>query len=355
MNALARLILESDTREALNELDSRILTSSVEEIREGFYTAAQMALNPPFINPHLPKMYNILRELYPYLGMEDQKALLRLEVSEYAQRTKLPPIPRSHEVAKYSDAELEEAIEEKDGAKAAAALSALQLSGGNAALSERLLRLGGGYLDHSLGHSVSCTSFILREIARHSATDSWPSISVLADYYCKGGYASHEENVLDASSTDVDANILRAVSGTGIGSLHDAITIYSIERARSLVGEETVNHLIGSWVEYLGGKEDAPYKADAIHEAPSYQKMRELIRDRRIDDTVAVSLALLGGRDGVKTLGAYLLKSLCEGYKGKYDPHYFTGLGSLLWVLDRFAVRRDVQATALYQYIDFVS
>ena len=59
------------------------------EIHLSLYPAVQRVLNPPFINPHLPKMYAINRELIPYLETKDIPPLIRLEVMEYARRPKL--------------------------------------------------------------------------------------------------------------------------------------------------------------------------------------------------------------------------------------------------------------------------
>ena len=36
-------------------------------IHSSLFPIVQRVLNPPFINPHLPKMYRICRELVPYL------------------------------------------------------------------------------------------------------------------------------------------------------------------------------------------------------------------------------------------------------------------------------------------------
>src|SRR6266568_7603196 len=58
------------------------------------FPLAQRVLNPPFINPHLPKMHGIIREFLPYLKEGDIPPLVRLEITEYTRR------PKSTEVAR---------------------------------------------------------------------------------------------------------------------------------------------------------------------------------------------------------------------------------------------------------------
>ena len=48
-----------------------------------------------------------------------------------------------------------------------------------------------------------------------------------------------------------------------------------------------------------------------------------------------------------------LIKGVIDNYKGDYNPHYFTGLGSALWVIDRYWNHIPIVTNALHQYIDF--
>ncbi len=59
------------------------------------FPEVQRVLNPPFINPHLPKMYGVCRDLLPYMEAEDILKLLYMETVEYARRAKLEKHPRS--------------------------------------------------------------------------------------------------------------------------------------------------------------------------------------------------------------------------------------------------------------------
>ena len=63
------------------------------KIHLSLFPVAQRVLNPPFINPHLPKMYRVCREFLPYLREDEVPGLVQLEISEYARRPKLEKIP----------------------------------------------------------------------------------------------------------------------------------------------------------------------------------------------------------------------------------------------------------------------
>ncbi len=63
------------------------------DIHLTLFPLVQRVLNPPFINPHLPKMYRIYREFVPSLDREEIRGLVKLEVNEYANRPKLENFP----------------------------------------------------------------------------------------------------------------------------------------------------------------------------------------------------------------------------------------------------------------------
>ncbi len=85
------------------------------EIHRSIFPVVQKVLNPPYINPHLPKMYAVNRELVPYLEKTDIPALVHLEIIEYAKRPKLKPLPkqkRRRSMVSFSD--IESAISYQD-------------------------------------------------------------------------------------------------------------------------------------------------------------------------------------------------------------------------------------------------
>jgi hypothetical protein len=355
MDNLIRFILDSKKRKALDELGNRLPIADVETIREEIFPAAQMVLNPPYINPHLPKMYNILRDLYPTLDPESKSELVKLEVTEYTRRPKLPQAPSIQEETSIGEGELEAAIEDGDVPRAAMILHTIERLNGNEALSKKLLTIGGAQLEGSLGHSVSCTTFILREISRHPPSEAFPSIWALANYFCKGKFLSNLERQSSSKPSDVDKNILRAVSGTGIRDLHDTITAYAIEKASPFIDENVVGKLIKRWVEYLGEKEEEPYRVTPDRLGPpSYNEFLSLYLDHKTESLVTRSMKLVTEGNGVNDFGNYMIRCLLSDYDGNYDPHYFTGLGSLLWVINKYPSQSDVQSSALHQYLEFI-
>ncbi len=260
--------MQVDLLQALEASDI-IRTSElfVEEMRKGhdpweihlaLFPAVQRVLNPPFINPHLPKMHCIYRQLIHYLKKDEIPALVGLEVNEYARRPKLEKVPKGNPLtAPVSFKDVESAIRAQDREKTAVLMATFYSRAGGAELARRLLLLGSGYLQDSLGHSVSCTAFILLEMLERTDQDPWPALVTLADYFCKGEF--HTTPVLTKKSAFpsdevFDHHLLRATSGRGIVNLHHTITIYAIEHVRKFFTEEEYNHMIGAWIRFMEDK-----------------------------------------------------------------------------------------------------
>src|SRR4030067_2101275 len=188
--SLLEAIETSDVEGALKLLERSIREGADPwKIHLSFFPIVQRVLNPPFITPHLPKMYNICRELVSYLSKDKTGALVTLEVTEYARRTKMKKIRRaSLPTHLISFKEIEVAIGENNPEKAATLMAAFLAQKGGPEFARRVLLLGSGYLNDSLGHSVSCTAFILLEMLERGAEDCWPALSALADYFCKGRF-----------------------------------------------------------------------------------------------------------------------------------------------------------------------
>jgi hypothetical protein len=256
----------------------------------------------------------------------------------------------------HSDEELLKAIQASDTDKVANILSAINLFKGAPQLTSTLLKLGSGYMDKTLGHSISCTAFILLDYAKRAEAELWPAYTGLANYYCGGHFNKFPEVQLkNTSISSIEENILRAVSGTGIMNLHDTITLYSIERCKPLINDDDYHHLLGSWVEYLEDKEPEPYKISSNPKEviDSYDSFLKLCKDKKTDQIIEASMDLIKTSDGKRGWGRFMLKALCELYDGRYDPHYLTGLGSLIWVMNRFQNDLKVVSTAMNQYLEF--
>jgi len=329
------------------------------EIHLSLFPIVQRVLNPPFINPHLPKMYRIFREFTPYLRKEDISPLVQLEITEYGKRAKLAKLPKTGLLAfPVSFRDIESAIGEQDWKKTADLMATFHAQEGGAELARQLLLLGSGYLEHSLGHSVSCTAFILLEMMQRKDQDAWPVLVTLADYFCKGRFyiAPTIRRSPEPSSDEVlEHHLLRATSGQGIVNLHHTIAFYAIQRVRQLFTLEEYNHMIGAWIEFMGGKEAelVELRGSKIEGMPDYPRFYEVFSRLEAKPVVVSALGMIASPEGRQQLGRFLVKGLCDKYQGDYNPHYLTGLGSALWVVDQHGKKTAVATGALYQYLSF--
>ncbi len=285
---------------------------------------------------------------------------LLIEVNEYTRRNKITEVKRTKLAPTHTLKDLRETIRERDREKTAVIMAEISDQRGHAELGRMLLRLGSGYLDVSLSHSVSCTAFIFLEIEDRGKFNSWPSFSVLVDYFCKGGYSEEPETNRVANADEIiDENMLRAVSGRGIGNLHDTITIYAISMSRPHLGDPDYSHLVESWLRYIGDKTAEPFTgftgAATGGEKLEFSGFEELFRGRKVDELVNRAWVMLADPVDRTMFGKYLLRCCIGSIGSSVDPHVFTGLGSVLWVIDRFWKTPPIPLTALYQYLDYVS
>jgi hypothetical protein len=132
--------------------------------------------------------------------------------------------------------DIEAAIEKQDREKAATLMALFQAHEGGQELARRVLLLGSGYLDGTLGHSISCTAFILLEMLQRIDQDSWPALATLADYFCRGRFHRPPPSSAPPAFSDeaLRHHLLRATGGRGIVNLHHTITFYALERVKPL-------------------------------------------------------------------------------------------------------------------------
>lgn len=322
------------------------------QIHLSLFPIAQRVINPPFFNGHFPKMYGVCRDLIAYLEKEEITALVQLELNEYARRplveffSKPDTLPTG-----ISFADIRSAIREQDREKAVVLMSAFQAQAGGKELARRLLFLGSGYLKESLGHSVSCTAFILREMLKRPDQDAWPCLLTLSDFFCKAKFDSTPE--LNPTSEDTGAEIsteeiARATMGRGIINLHHTITAYALESSRPLFNQLEYSHLLKAWVDFMGKKKCEQESFTEVPAGPQqdYSTFYEIFKKR---EARPVADVLSRGR----IPNRFLLKGLLDQYQGNYDPHYLTGLASALWVTAQYHDQGSVALSALYQYLDF--
>ena len=350
----------SNLTAAREELES-LLRSGVDPwtIHEAMFPLVHRVLNPPFINPHLPKMYGINRELITYLPPEDIPKLVHLEVEEYTRREKSPQIPKPTvipEVDRFS--RIEKTIAKQNVESTAKALLSFLQNKGPKTLIKHLLILGSRYLDQSLGHSLSCTAFILLELNVRREEDPWPVLVAIAQYFCRGNFHQKPDMQYSAISDYPEVFLIdmkRAVSGTGIVALHHTITLYAIERSRHLYDHQDYDHLLTMWSTMLGQKKEELYPVDELPSSPltDYAHFYQLfLQSDPIQILPSVKNALDSDKER-KRLATYLLKAVLQSYNGQYNPHYLTGLGSTLWLIEQFHQHPDIVLNGLNQYLDF--
>jgi len=323
-------------------------------IHLALYPTVARVLNPPFINPHLPKMYHICRDFLPYLSREGLGSLVYLELLEYARRTKLDEVHAPAPLrsgATFED--IERAIADKDRDRTALLLAAFLAQEGWNRLCRRLLLLGSGYLSHSLGHSLSCTAFILLELLERSDADAWPVLLLLADYFCKGGFHSTPP-LSERPPGPLKASLSRAVTGTGFVDLHHTITLYAIERVSSFFNPEEHGHLIAAWTAFFADKEIEPHAFTSPGRIDDYAEFLRILMQRDADLALERIGGMVESREDRSRLCAFLVSGVCELYQGEYDPHYLTGLAAVFWVIETFYDDAALVRNGLYQYLGFL-
>jgi hypothetical protein len=350
----------SDVDRAL-EICAKMVSQGIDpwKIHLSLFPAVQRVQNPPFINPHLPKLYAIGREIVPYLSEGKTGAFLSLEIREYARRPKMEKIPkgnRSPSAVGFKD--IEAAIRANDPEKTAALMATFLNQESGAEFARRLLLLGSGYLNSSLGHSVSCTAFILSEMLERRDADPWPALSALAFYFCKGKFSTTPALKKSNPITEKQAanrHMLRATTGKGFFHLHHTITRYAIERARKFLGQEDYHHMVNAWIDFLGdtGEEKVSLEAAASEPAKEYDPFYKTFSTLETKPVVASLSGMIGSQEGRQKIKRFLVQGVCDKYQGAYDPHYLTGLGSALWVLDQYWQDPPLVTNALVQYVDF--
>ena len=329
------------------------------QIHLSLFPVAQRILNPPFINPHLPKMYAIFRELVVYLEKDRIASFVALEIQEYARRAKMEKIPRSNlSGSALPFAEIESAIREKDTAKAATLMGAFCGQKGGPEFARRLLLLGSGYLKVSLGHSLSCTAFILLEMLHRRDQDPWPALCALANYFCRGSFQTTptiKSSPPFSPGADLESHLSRASSGLGFTNLHHTIAGYAAARIRELFAPEEENHLWRAWMEFLGNKQEEKVTLEDGEpgDLEDFDHFYEAFSAGKANSLAASFRKKIGSKEGRRGIGGFLVRGLCDQYQGSYDPHFFTGLGSALWILERYWSNQPLATQALIQYLDF--
>jgi hypothetical protein len=186
--------------------------------------------------------------------------------------------------------------------------------------------------------------------------DPWSTLGTLAEYFCRGHFHTPPQLRTTArpAPAELERQLLRATSGDGIVNLHHTITRYAVERMRPLLSEAEYAHMLACWIDFLGAKEATPFTAPAAAAAPAdYASFYRSFAQRQTPPVLATLAGLLPAPEGRRQLGRYLIKGVCDQYQGSYNPHFLTGLGSVLWVVDHYRDRPTIALNGLRQYLNY--
>jgi hypothetical protein len=323
-------------------------------IHVALYPAVDGVLNPPFINPHLPKMYAICRDFVPYLSKEQTGSLVYVELMEYARRVKTDTASRpAFHSAPVDFKDIEQAISDSDPGRGAMLMSVFLQNNGSEALLRRLLLLGSGYLEQSIGHSVSCTAFILLELLRRSDVDAWPALLLLSDYFCKGGFSRTDPLGGTNPTFSMRDCVARSVTGAGFIDLHHTITLYAVERVKAFFSPAEVDHLFAAWVAFMGNKQADLRSFPSRGKTDDYGRFYGSFSQLDVDITMDMIGGMIASQDDRSRLCTFLIAGVCDLYQEEYDPHFLTSLGSLLWMINTYHENADIVLNALFQYLGF--
>jgi hypothetical protein len=91
-----------------------------------------------------------------------------------------------------------------------------------------------------------------------------------------------------------------------------------------------------------------------IEPSADYTHFYETFSRLEAKSVVAPMGEMIASPQGRGRLGRFLIKGLCDHYRGNYNPHYLTGLGSALWVADQYWKQPPIVINTFYQYVDFL-
>jgi hypothetical protein len=113
--------------------------------------------------------------------------------------------------------------------------------------------------------------------------------------------------------------------------------------------------MVNAWIDFLGDKreERGSLEGVAFEPAEKYDQFYERFLTLKAKPVMASLSSMIGSQEGRQKIKRFLIQGVCDKYQGAYDPHYLTGLGSALWVLDQYWQDAPLVTNSLVQYLDF--
>ena len=113
--------------------------------------------------------------------------------------------------------------------------------------------------------------------------------------------------------------------------------------------------MVNTWIDFLGDKGEERVSLEGPSSEPwrKYDQFYEKFSTLKAKPVVASLSGMIGSQEGRQKIKRFLVQGVCDTYQGAYDPHYLTGLGSALWVLDQYWQDVPIVTNSLVQYLDF--
>jgi hypothetical protein len=113
--------------------------------------------------------------------------------------------------------------------------------------------------------------------------------------------------------------------------------------------------MIGAWVAFMENKKAEPIILDLARDgAPvDYDRFFKTFSKLQANKVLGDAAGMIAAQEGRQVLGRFLVKAVCDLYQGNYNPHYLTGLGSTLWIIDRYGKDTSLVNNSMFQYLDF--
>jgi hypothetical protein len=216
-------------------------------------------------------------------------------------------------------------------------------------LFQTLLTLGASAIPKTLGHSLSCFFPVVGDVI---ALDHPQADTALLSYIMYLSRYDFSKDVLEEGygvakeNFDYDAFLKLCASGDGVVNMHHTITFYvtteweRVHFVQRLLREPPVFNekkavpygLLSDW---LGGKElDRDREQRAVESRytgklpETYEEFSRQFSFEKLDDSVSLVFQMLEERP--KDAVNWLFRLYASYYTRDWDPHYYTGLYSVL-------------------------
>jgi hypothetical protein len=216
-------------------------------------------------------------------------------------------------------------------------------------LLQSLLTLGASAIPNSLGHSLSCFFPVVEDVI---ALDHPQADTALLSYIMYLSRHDFSKAVLEKEygraeeNLDYDAFLKLCASGDGVLNMHHTITFYVATEWEHAIFNEKGAAPYGLLSDWIGGKEidrDREQRAVEYRKAkPSvseanrytgklpetYEEFSSQFSFDKLNDLVSCVFQIL--EEKPKTIVDWLFRSYASHYTRDWDPHYYTGLYSVL-------------------------